>query len=291
MWGESLTRSPHRPTQPRPVLGRTRVRAMAGMPEATGAGDGTPAAGKHRVVIVGGGFGGLFAARVLRKVPVDVTLVDRVNHHLFQPLLYQVATGILSEGAIAPALRSMFRHQPNVRVLLAEVTDIDLAAGIVRAHVPDGDDLALGYDTLVVAAGSTDSYFGHREWAATAHGMKTLEDARRLRSGILGAFEMAEASQDPAERDAWMTFAVVGGGPTGVELAGQIAELARRTLRPDFGAVDTATARIALLEAGPGLLADYPEPLRRRAGRDLERLGVTVRTGAAVTGIDRDGVT
>src|SRR5918995_330249 len=129
-----------------PLSRRIRVRAMAGMPEATGAGDGTPAAGKHRVVIVGGGFGGLFAARVLKRAPVDVTLVDRVNHHLFQPLLYQVATGILSEGQIAPALRSMFRHQPNVRVLLAEVTDIDLAAGIVRAHVPDGDDLALGYD-------------------------------------------------------------------------------------------------------------------------------------------------
>jgi NADH:ubiquinone reductase (H+-translocating) len=158
------------------------------------------ATARHRVLIIGGGFGGASAARALRKVPVDVTLVDRVNHHLFQPLLYQVATGILSEGAIAPALRSMFRHQPNVRVLLAEVTDIDLAARIVRARVPDGDDLALGYDTLVVAAGSTDSYFGHREWAATAHGMKTLEDARRLRSGSLGAFEMAEASQDPAER-------------------------------------------------------------------------------------------
>jgi len=217
------------------------------------------AVARHRVVIVGGGFGGVAAARALAKVPVDVTLVDRTNHHLFQPLLYQVATGILSEGEIAPALRSMFRHQPNVRVLLAEVTAIDLEARTVDARVPDGERLALGYDTLVVAAGATDSYFGHREWAASAHGMKTLADARRLRTEILGAFEMAEASEDRAERDEWLTFAIVGAGPTGVEISGQVAMLASRTLRRDYRAIDTTTARIVLIEHGPAPLAAFPE--------------------------------
>ena len=244
----------------------------------------------HRVLIVGGGFGGLAAARTLRRAPVEITLVDKANHHLFQPLLYQVAAGILTEGEIAPPLRGVLRRQANARVLLAEVGGFDLGAREVDATGPGGEPLRLGYDTLIVAAGARGEYLGHDDWAAVAPQLKTLADARRVRSRILGAFERAELAADPAERDAWMRFAVVGGGPTGVELAGQIAELARRTLRPDFAAVDTATARIALLEAGPGVLADYPEPLRRRAVRDLERLGVTVRTGAAVTGIDAGGV-
>ena len=242
----------------------------------------------HRVVIVGGGFGGLAAARTLRGAPVEITLVDKANHHLFQPLLYQVASGILTEAEIAPPLRGVLRGQANARVLLAEVGGFDLDARAVLATGPDGEPLRLDYDTLVVAAGAHAGAGGHDERAVP---LKTLADARRVRSRVLGAFERAELASDPAERDAWMTFAVVGGGPTGVELAGQIAELARRTLRPDFRAVDTATARIALLEAGPDVLGDYPEPLRRRAARDLDRLGVTVRTGAAVTGIDDDEVT
>ena len=242
----------------------------------------------HRVVIVGGGFGGLAAARTLRRAPVEITLVDKANHHLFQPLLYQVASGILTEAEIAPPLRGVLRGQANARVLLAEVGGFDLDARAVLATGADGEPLRLDYDTLVVAAGAHGGAGGHDERAIP---LKTLADARRVRSRVLGAFERAELASDPAERDAWMTFAVVGGGPTGVELAGQIAELARRTLRPDFRAVDTATARIALLEAGPDVLGDYPEPLRRRAVRDLDRLGVTVRTGAAVTGIDGDEVT
>ncbi len=248
--------------------------------------DGDP---PHRVLIVGGGFGGLAAARTLRRAPVEVTLVDRTNHHLFQPLLYQVASGILTEGEIAPPLRGVLRRQDNARVLLAEVGGFDLEARTVHATGPDGEPLALGYDTLIVAAGARGAPPG--EWAALASPLKSLADARRVRSRVLGAFERAELAADPEERDAWMTFAVVGGGPTGVELAGQIAELARRTLRPDFGAVDTAAARIALLEAGPGLLPDHPAELGARAARDLDRLGVTVRTGARVTGIDADGVT
>ena len=209
--------------------------------------DGDP---PHRVLIVGGGFGGLAAARTLRRAPVEVTLVDRTNHHLFQPLLYQVASGILTEAEIAPPLRGVLRRQDNARVLLAEVGGFDLDARAVHATGPDGEPLRLGYDTLIVAAGARSA--PPRDWAALAPPLKSLADARRVRSRVLGAFERAELAADPEERDAWMTFAVVGGGPTGVELAGQIAELARRTLRPDFGAIDTAAARIALLEAGPG---------------------------------------
>ena len=248
------------------------------------------AAARHRVVIVGGGFGGVAAARALRRAPADVTLLDRANHHLFQPLLYQVATGILSEGSIAPPLRGLFRHQPNARVLLAEATGFDLAARAVRARVPDGDLLSVGYDTLVVAAGSTDSWFGHRDWAAHAHGMKTLQDARRLRTAILGAFEMAEASADPAERDAWLTFAVVGAGPTGVELSGQVALLAHETLRHDYRAVDTTTARVVLVEGGPAALGAFPPKLRARAERDLREMGVELRVGTAATAIDAEGL-
>ena len=245
----------------------------------------------HRVVIVGGGFAGLAAARTLRRAPVELTLVDRANHHLFQPLLYQVASGILTEGEIAPPLRGVLRGQDNASVVLADVTGVDLERRAIRATGPDGEPLRLRYDTLIVAAGAGHAYGGHDDWEAHAPALKTLADARRIRSRVLGAFERAELARDPAERDAWLRFAIVGGGPTGVELAGQVAELAHRTLRGDFGAIDTAAARIVLLEAGPALLSDYPEPLRRRAARDLERLGVEVRTGAAVTGVDGDGVT
>src|SRR5262245_26033325 len=190
--------------------------------------DGTE--GAPRVVIVGGGFGGLYATRALRRVPVRVTLVDRHNHHLFQPLLYQVATGILSEGEIAPPLRWALRNQPNVRVLMAEVTGFDLERRVALARASDGERLELPYDALLVAAGSAHSYFGQDEWVEHAPGLKTLDDARRLRSRILGAFELAEDALEEAERAAWLTFVVVGAGPTGVEIAGQIAQLAHETL-------------------------------------------------------------
>jgi len=246
----------------------------------------TNRAPRHRVLIVGGGFGGLAAVRALRRAPVDITLVDRANHHLFQPLLYQVAAGILTEGEIAPPLRGILRRQANARVLLAEVAGFDLDARAVHATGPDGEALELGYDTLVVAAGAGATSAD----AELAPSLKTLADARRIRSRVLGAFERAELAADPDERAAWMTFAVVGGGPTGVELAGQVAELARRTLRRDFDGVDTAAARITLVEAGGQVLPEYPATLAARAVRDLDRLGVAVRTGAGVTAIDAAGI-
>ena len=179
---------------------------------------------------MGGGFGGIRVTRALARSDIDVTIVDQTNHHLFQPLLYQVAAGILPDGLIAPALRSVVRKQANAHVVLAEVRDLDLAGRAVRAVAPDGRQLTLPYDTLVVAAGCTDAYFGHDEWAVFAPGLKTLRDASRLRAHILGAFEMAELAADPAERAAYLTFAVIGAGPTGVEMAGQVAELAHEAL-------------------------------------------------------------
>jgi NADH:ubiquinone reductase (H+-translocating) len=232
---------------------------------------------RHRVLIVGGGFGGLYAAKALRRAPVEVTLVDRSNHHLFQPLLYQVATGILTEGEIAPPLRGILRRQANARVLLAEVDGFDLETRTVSATAPDGEPLELGYDSLIVAAGASG-------------GMKTLDDARDVRSRVLRAFEQAELATDEHERAAWLRFAVVGGGPTGIELAGQIAALAGSTLRPDYRAIDTRHARISLLEAGPRLLAEFPEPLRIRAARELAELGVDVWLRARVTGVDDEGL-
>jgi NADH dehydrogenase len=190
--------------------------------------DSNISSGPHRVVIVGGGFGGVRAAKALAGAPVQITLIDRTNHHLFQPLLYQVATGVLSPGQIAPPLRSMFRGAGNVEVVLGDVEDIDLDRRVV--HAVARHELELHYHTLIVSAGATHSYFGHEEWAAIAPGMKTLDDANRLRSRILGAFELAEQESDPLEREAWLTFAIVGAGPTGVELAGQIALLARREI-------------------------------------------------------------
>jgi NADH dehydrogenase len=232
--------------------------------------------GRHRLVVVGGGFGGIRATRALARADVDITIVDRTNHHLFQPLLYQVATGILPDGLIAPALRSVVRKQANTRVLLADVQHLDLDGRVVHAVAPDGRKLMLPYDSLVVAAGCTDAYFGHDDWPAFAPGLKTLEDAGHLRSHILGAFEMAELATDPAERAAYLTFAVIGAGPTGVEVAGQIAELAHETLPREHKSVTTTEAKILLIEAGPQVVAAFAPKLQRYTQRRLEKMGVEV---------------
>ena len=245
---------------------------------------------RHRVVVVGGGFAGLYAARGLAAAPVEVTLVDRVNHHLFQPLLYQVATGIIDEGSVAPALRGVLRDQANVEVLLAEVTGFDLAARTVQANAPDERQLTLAYDTLVVATGVQTDYFGRDDWSAAAPGLKSLEDARWLRSHILGAFEMAELATSADERRTWLTFVVVGAGPTGVELTGEIATLAHRVLPRDFRNVSTREARVVLMDAGPTILPRFPRSLRRRAARDLAALGVEIRVNALADEIDVGGV-
>jgi NADH:ubiquinone reductase (H+-translocating) len=244
----------------------------------------------HRVLIVGGGFGGLYAAKALRRAPVEVTLVDRVNHHLFQPLLHQVSAGVLAESEIAPPLRGVLRRQANAQVLLAEITGFDLDRREAHALSPRGEPLTLPYDSLIVAAGASRSYFGRDEWAAVAPGLKTLADAREVRSRILRAFELAELADHPAERAAWLRFAVVGGGPAGIELAGQIAELAHGALRPDYRRIDTATAAISLLETGPDLLPCWPGELSARAEQDLGALGVDVRTHRTAVGLDEEGV-
>ena len=242
----------------------------------------------HRVVIVGGGFAGVKLATELARHDVDITLVDRANHHLFQPLLYQVATSELSNGQIAPALRGMFRKQPSVRTLLGEVQEIDLRAKVIRGR--SAEPLEVGYDTLVLAAGSVDSYFGHDEWSQWALAMKTLDDADRIRSRILGAFEMAEQTPAGPGRDAWLTFAIVGAGPTGVELSGQLGVLTRRVLRDEYRAIDPAGARIILLDAVDEVLPSFADSLRRHAHRDLDRLGVDIRCGHSVTGVDEYGL-
>jgi NADH dehydrogenase len=239
------------------------------------------------VVIVGAGFGGLFAAKALRRAPLDVTVIDRTNHHLFEPLLYQVATGLLSVGAVAPAIRDVLRRHKNTRVVLGEVTDIDLAARELHLDTR-GLRSVVPYDSLIVAAGATQSYFGHDEFAVHAPGMKTVDDALELRGRIFGAFEMAEV--DSERRELWLTFAVVGAGPTGVELAGQIAELSRRVLKRNFRTFDPAEARIVLLDAVETVLPTFPVPLQRRARRDLEDLGVDIRLGARVTDVDAEGL-
>ena len=240
----------------------------------------------HRVVIIGGGFGGIEAVKALKHAPVQIALVDRRNFHLFQPLLYQVATAGLSPGEIAAPLRGIFRRQDNVEVYLAEVTDVDAAAR--RVLFSDGAELA--YDTLIVAAGSRDFYFGHDEWKATAPGLKTVEDAWRF-GGVLLAFEAAERETDPAARQAWLTFVVVGGGPTGVELAGALGEIANHTLRGDFRHINPADATILLIEGAARVLPPFPPDLSEQAAVALQRLGVTVRTGTKVTDIREDGVT
>ena len=245
---------------------------------------------RPQVLIVGGGFGGLSAARALKRADVDVTVVDRLNHHLFQPLLYQVATGILSDGQIAPPLRWVFRDQKKLRVHLAEVVGFDLEARHVFAMPPDGGQLTLSYDFLIVAAGSTHTYFGHDEWEAFAPALKSLTDAHRLRAQILGAFELAAEADEDAERERWLTFVTVGAGPTGVEVTGQIAELARRLLNREYRTIHASKARIVLLDAGANVLASFPEKLQRRAHHDLEQMGVEIRTHAKVTAVDADGV-
>lgn len=257
------------------------------MSEIQSAGDTTvKGAGWPRVVIVGGGFGGLEVARALAGEDVLVTLIDRRNHHLFQPLLYQVATASLSPADIAAPIRAILRQQANLRVLLAQVERID---PVVREVHVEGE--AIAYDYLILATGVSHSYFGHDEWARLAPGLKSLEDALEIRRRILLAFEAAERSRDEAERDRQLSFVVVGGGPTGVELAGALAEISRHSLARDFDSIDPAEARIYLLEAGPRLLSTFAEKLATRATEDLQRLGVTVRTGAMVTGIDATGVT
>jgi NADH:ubiquinone reductase (H+-translocating) len=244
----------------------------------------------HRVVIVGGGFGGLFAARRLRRGPVHVTLVDRHNHHLFQPLLYQVATAILSSGEIAPPIRSVLHRQKNVEVELADVNGFDLESRKLTATRADGSPFEIPYDSLIVAAGAGQSYFGHDEFSRFAPGMKTINDALELRGRILGAFEMAEIVEDPEEQAEWLTFVVVGGGPTGVEIAGQIAELSRRVLKNDFRRIDSRDARVLLFDGGEKVLATFGDRLSGKAAGGLEQLGIELHMSSIVTSVDRHGV-
>jgi NADH:ubiquinone reductase (H+-translocating) len=254
---------------------------------------GTPGSRKHHVVVVGGGFGGLQAVSKLRRAPVEVTLVDRRNFHLFQPLTYQVATGALSPGEITYPLRAIYKRNRNVRVLLAEVADFDLDGRELHLRSVSGVPAAerLRYDTLIVGGGSHYSYFGHEEWRTHAAEVKSLESAVAVCSRLLASFEAAEAEPTADARDAWLTFVVVGAGPTGVEMAGQIAELARDTLRRDFRSIDPRSARILLVEAADRVLTSFPPSLSAKAERSLQRLGVTVLTGRTVIGIDAAGVT
>ena len=238
------------------------------------------------VLILGGGFGGLAAAKALRRRPVQVTLVDRHNYHLFQPLLYQVATAALSPGDIASPIRWIFRRSPTIRVLLAEAVSIDVDRRRVVLH----DGAELGFDFLIVATGASHTYFGHDGWSENAPGLKTLEDALEVRRRVLLAFERAERETDPGERQKLLTFVLVGGGPTGVELAGTLAEIARQTLRHEFRSIDPAQARVVLVEAGPTILPAFPQALRNAARSALRRLRVEVRETTAVTGIDEAGV-
>lgn len=240
----------------------------------------------HRIVVVGAGFGGLEAIHHLKGAPVEITLVDRRNHHIFQPLLYQVATASLSTSEIAWPIRHLMRGRPEVTTLLGEVTGIDASARQVR--LKDGAQLA--YDTLILATGARHAYFGHDEWEPHAPGLKAIEDATTIRRRILLAFEKAERETDPAVQDALLTFVIVGAGPTGVELAGTIAELARDTLAPDFRRIDTHKARVVLVEAGPRVLAGYPDDLSDYTKQSLESLGVEVVLGAAVTECTAEGV-
>ena len=239
-----------------------------------------------RVIIIGGGFGGLFAAQALKSAPLDVTLIDRHNYHLFQPLLYQVATGSLSPGEIAAPLRGILSGQKNTRVLLGDVVEIDPVSKQVR--LADGG--SFDYDFLIVAAGSQTSYYGHDGWQQWAPGLKTLEEATNIRHKILYAFEVAERLSDPAQRRAWLTFTIVGGGPTGVELAGAIGEIARQTLKNDFRSIRPKEAQIILLDGAPRLLTTFPEDLARKAEGFLAKLGVQARMGARVTEVDQDGL-
>lgn len=260
---------------------------LGGVDQSTAHGD---AAGRrHRVVVIGSGFGGLFTTQALKRAEVDVTLIAKTTHHLFQPLLYQVATGILSEGEIAPATREILRRQRNSRVLLGEVTDIDLAAHTVTSTVLDQTSIT-AYDSLVVAAGAGQSYFGNDHFARFAPGMKSIDDALELRGRIFGSFEMAELVEDEEQRTRLMTFVVVGAGPTGVEMAGQIAELSHRTLRHEFRRIDPRQARVILLDAAPSVLGSFGDRLGAKAVARLGEIGVQVQLGAKVVGVDGTGI-
>lgn len=242
---------------------------------------------RHHVVVVGGGFGGLQLVNDLKGAPVKVTLIDRRNHHLFQPLLYQVATTVLATSEIAWPIRRLYRDRQEVTTLLGEVAGVDMIAKeVTLAH-----GQSVPYDTLVLATGATHAYFGHDEWAAVAPGLKTLEDATTIRRRVLIAFEQAEVEEDPARRDALLTFTIIGAGPTGVELAGIIAEMAHRTLPGEFRRIDTRLARVVLVEAGPRILPAFSEELSAYASRELEKLGVEVLTGTPVTDCTDEGVT
>jgi len=245
---------------------------------------------RPRVVIVGGGFAGLFAARELRRAPVQVTLIDRRQHHLFQPLLYQCATGILSEGKIAAPLRDVLRKHENVDCQLAEVTGIDTERRVVLARRPLQGPVEFGYDYLILAPGVQQSYFGHDEFARYAPGMKTISDALVIRRRVFGAFEMAETASSPAERQRWLTFALVGGGPTGVELAGQIRELATKTLRGEYRHINPEDARVLLFDGGDAPLAAFGPHLSAKAAKTLDKLGVEQHMHSIVTGIDINGL-
>ena len=252
----------------------------------------TMTANPHRVVIIGGGFGGLQAAIALRDAPIELTLVDRRNFHLFQPLTYQVATGALAASDVSYPLRAIFHNEESVRIVLAEVSGFDLDARDVRLE-PVGEAPApatLPYDSLIVAGGSTYSYFGHEEWRELAFEVKSLESALMVRRRLLSAFEAAELETDPEARKAWLTFVVVGAGPTGVEMAGQIAELAKDTLPGEYREIDPRSARILLIEAGPRVLSAFDPSLSGKAARLLEELGVTPQTDRPVVGIDEEGV-
>ena len=244
---------------------------------------------RHQVVIIGSGFGGLWATEALAKAPVDVIMISGTSHHLFQPLLYQVATGVLSEGEVAPATREVLKKQRNATVLLGRVTDIDINARTVTSVSPLGTTVT-PYDSLIVAAGAGQSYFGNDHFAEWAPGMKSIDDALELRGRIFGSFELAELCDDPEEREEWLTFVVVGAGPTGVEMAGQISELAHRTLRRDFRRIDTARAKIILLDAAPAVLGNFGDKLSNAARKQLESIGVDVVLNAKVVGVDNFGV-
>ncbi len=252
----------------------------------TGASQAEACATTHQVVLVGAGFGGLYAAQALKRAPVDLTVIDRRNFHLFQPLLYQVATGGLSPGEIASPVRHVLSRQRNARVWMAEVRDIDVERR--RVCLDDGE---APYDTLILATGSHHHYFGHHDWAPLAPGLKTIEDATEIRRRILLAFECAEREPDTAERRAWLTFAIVGAGPTGVELAGALGEIANDTLRHDFRSINPAEATILLVEGADRVLPSFPPDLSAAAERALSDLGVRARTRSTVTGLDRAGVT
>jgi NADH dehydrogenase len=242
------------------------------------------------VVIVGGGFAGLFAARMLARAPVEVTLLDRAEHHLFQPMLYQCATGILSEGKIAAPLRQLLAKHRNIEFVVAEATGIDAERQRVLARRPLGEQVEFGYDYLILAAGVRQSYFGHDEYAPIAPGMKTIEDALKIRRRVFGAFEMAESADDPAERRRWLTFALVGAGPTGVELAGQVREVATKTLRKEYRHIKPEDARVLLFDGGDAPLAMFGPKLSQKAADTLDKLGVERHMGSIVTHVDANGL-